>query len=182
MYNKIENYVEFLMRQIILYQEKKGNKLNVKDIRAISKLIEKRVYDEIENTKEFHLPLAYIIGSETMSIKLNDKSIKEEMNTENKKKLRVLKAKLGYQKIIKDSKFLMEIRKKKNILNDSLLENIPAIDCFISSNSFKAIGYTEDGYKSIYEINKDDEKASTIDIDLISMKDALTKEQPQTTK
>ena len=47
MYDKIENYVEFLMRQIILYQDKTGNNLNVKDIRAISKLVEKKVYDEI---------------------------------------------------------------------------------------------------------------------------------------
>lgn len=182
MHDKIENYVEFLMKQIVLFQDKTRNNLNVKDIRAISKLVEKKVYDEIENTKEFHLPLAYIIGSETMSTKLDDKDIRKEMQTENKKKLRVLKAKLSYQKMIKDSKFLMEIRKKKNILDDTLLENIPAIDCFISNNSFKAIGYTEDGYKSIYEINKNDEKASSIDISLISMKEVITKEPTQTTK
>ena len=184
MEDKVENYVEFLMRQIVLHQEKleKGD-INELEQFVISRMVKEKIYQEIDNDKEYHLPLAYIIGNEVVNMKLDTNSIEKQIKeTSNKKVLRTLKTKLLIPKRFKESAFLKDIKARKNLNNKKLLKNIPAIDCFISNNSLRALGYTENGFELIYEINKDDEMATSRDIKLMSMEEVLEKDANQTKK
>lgn len=182
MYDKAEDYVEFIMRQIVLFQEKNGDILNVKDIGAISRILERVVKSEIlsKETKELNIPLSYIIGNAIMTTEINPKSIKKEMSKASKNRLKELREEVTFQNILKESNFVKEVKKSRNLISDYLIENIPAIDCGISSEGLRAGGYTEDGYETIYEVEINDERAFSKDVRLISMKDAIQKEEIQT--
>lgn len=183
MEDKVEDYVEFLMKQLVLYQSRIDGNIKKLEQFVISRIVKETVYREIDSDKEYHLPLSYIIGNEIVNMKIDNKSIVDQIKTTaNKKVLKTLKNRLLIPKRFEQSEFLKSIKKSGDINNIELLKNIPAIDCYISNNSLRALGYTEDGYEIIYEINKNDEKATSRDIKLISMKEIMEKETTQTTK
>ena len=182
MKDKVRSYVEFLMKQIILFQESKNKVLKVNDTEPISKIVENRVSIESEKEEEYSNPLAYVIGNEIVNASLSGTHIEDRIDRASKEELKEFKSKLDVEEMLKRSPFLEKVRDSGTLLYDELLENIPAIYCYISNSKLKAIGYTKDGPEIIYEINKNDKIEYSKDIDLISLYDYFYKENSQTKK
>ena len=81
MEDKVEDYVEFLMKQLVLYQSRIDGNIKKLEQFVISRIVKETVYREIGSDKEYHLPLSYIIGNEIVNMKIDNKSIGDQLKT-----------------------------------------------------------------------------------------------------
>lgn len=168
--NKVEDYVNFLVDEIKKYQKKHDDVLKQCDYDAIGMLIGIHIAKKLDEShnKTCENLLGFIIGNEVCSPK-DVEETNNYMERINKKKNKTS------EKIINTSPYLIKVKEQRGINGPEITKNIPAIYCRINKNSLKAEGYTEDSIETIYEINVNDEKASTKDVDIISLSEAIEK-------
>lgn len=176
-----EEYIKFLVEQIKNFQ-KDENKLNKNDYEAIEKVISSAISYNDETNKAINIPLAFLIGNSVLQANIGKKKVENELNnpdnTQKKQRLKNLKKSINVKKVIKSSPFLTKVNKAGNIIDEYLIENIPAIDCIISKEGLVARGYTQTGMEIIYEIYKEDQNPSMKNVDLLSTKQII--ETPET--
>lgn len=176
MEDKKDVFFDFIEKQIRKYQSKRKMPLSEEDIKAIIEVVKIFITHEIENRSGFHSTLSNIVENTIIDSRVKMSDIVAELSMPDLSKkdtLRELKKASKYKTTIKKSPLLREIRNSKGYTSDELLENIPAIDCFIKPHSLSLIGYGINGDETIFEINQKDERPSTREIDLISTKEAL---------
>lgn len=168
--DKLMEYVNYLVNEIKKYQEKNLDILNSHDYEVLPIVIATYIYSQ-ENKGIYGLPLAFIIGNYVN----NYKPVKNEQIHQHQRDKEYdddRRARI----IINGSSFLTMISKKRNLLADELLDNIPAILCYAKDGNYKAEGFTEDNLETIYEIQKNDERPSTRDLKLVSYKEAVARQ------
>lgn len=168
--DKLIEYVNYLVSEIKKYQESNMDILNQHDYEVLPTVI--TTYIASQEIKGIHgLPLAFIIGNYVN----NYRPIKNEQ-VHQYQKAQEYDDDRRARIIINGSSFLNMISKKRNLLADELLSNIPAILCYAKDGNYKAEGFTEDSLETIYEINKNDERPSTRDLKLVSYKESVERQ------